>query len=96
MPRYNPRYTPKRDARIRLQPTRLADVSLSKMTRLTEKLNMQFRAEVFNLTNSFFMVQRHFTNNPESPNFGSIIKDAVSSPNSNYPRYIQLAAKLIW
>ncbi|HKA00904.1 MAG TPA: carboxypeptidase-like regulatory domain-containing protein [Candidatus Solibacter sp.] len=96
VPRFNPRYTPYRDARLRLQATRLADVSLNKMTRLTEKLNLQFRAEVFNLTNSFFMVQQHFNSNPESPNFGSIIKAAVSSPNSNYPRYVQLGAKLIW
>ena len=95
-PRYNPRYTPYRDGRIRLQTTKLADVSLNKMTRLTERFNVQFRAEVFNVGNSFFITRAQFNNNAENPNFGSLIKAAVSAPDSNYPRFIQLGTKLIW
>lgn len=96
VPRYNPRYTPYRDPRIRLQTTKMADASLNKMTRLGERYSVQFRAEVFNLTNSFFNTRAQFDNNPESPNFGTLIKAAVSAPDSNYPRQIQLAVKFLW
>ena len=58
--------------------------------------SVQFRAEVFNLPNSFFNTRLQFNNNPESPNFGTLIKAAVSAPESNYPRQVQLALKLIW
>jgi len=59
-------------------------------------MRVQFRAEVFNLLNSFFLVRTQFNNNPENVNFGSIEKAAVSAPNSNYPRQIQLGVKLLW
>jgi len=69
---------------------------LCKDTAITEKVRMQFRAEVFNLLNSFFVVQQMFNTNPENVNFGSIEKAAMSAPNSNYPRQIQLAVKFNW
>ena len=96
VPRYNPRYHPTYEGRIRLQPIRMADVSLNKMTRVSERLSVQFRAECFNVTNSFFVVSQQFNNNPENVQFGSLIKAAVSAPASNYPRQIQLGLKLIW
>jgi len=96
VPRYNPRYTPFRSPNIRLQSTFMVDASLSKDTRLTERTRLQFRAEVFNLLNSFFVVQQMFNMNAENVNFGSIEKAAMSAPNSNYPREVQLALKLIW
>lgn len=46
--------------------------------------------------NSFFLNSRQFNNDPNSPNFGSIIKAEVSAPQSNYPRHIQMAVKFIW
>jgi len=96
VPRYNPRYTPFVSPNIRLQGTFMVDTSLSKDTQITEKVRMQFRAEVFNLLNSFFVVQQMFNTNPENVNFGSIEKAAMSAPNSNYPRQIQLAVKFNW
>jgi len=63
------------------------------------RLRVQFRAEVFNVTNSFFLVNAQFETDPENVNFGSIIKAAPSPPsppNSNYPRQIQLAVKFLW
>lgn len=96
VPRFNPRYHPTYDGRVRLQSVAMADVSLNKTTRLTERLSLQFRAECFNLANSFFVVSQQFNNNPENVQFGSLIKAAVSAPSSNYPRQMQLGFKLLW
>jgi hypothetical protein len=96
VPRFNPRYHPDYDSRVRLQAIRMADVSLNKMTRLTERYSLQFRAECFNVANSFFVVSQQFNNNPENVQFGSLIKASVSAPSSNYPRQLQLGLKLIW
>ncbi len=95
-PRFNPRYTPFRDSRVRYRATQLVDASLNKMTSINERYRVQFRAEVFNLLNSFRIVNQGFNNTADSANFGSLIKDAVSAPNSNWPRQVQLAVKFIW
>jgi hypothetical protein len=60
IPRFNPRYTPFRSPNIRLQGTFMVDASLNKTTQITEKMRVQFRAEVFNLANSFFLVRTQF------------------------------------
>ncbi|MBI2690220.1 MAG: TonB-dependent receptor [Acidobacteria bacterium] len=96
LPNYNPRYTPYYAGNIRLQTIRLMDASLNKMTRLTERVNLQLRFEGFNVLNSFFINSRQFNNDPTNANFGSLIKAEVSAPNSNYPRQVQMAVKLIW
>jgi len=96
VPSYNPRYTPYYDGRVRLQTVRLMDASFSKMMRLSEHYSVQFRLESFNAMNSFFINTRQFNNDPTNANFGSIIKAEVSAPQSNYPRHIQMAVKLIW
>jgi hypothetical protein len=97
VPRYSAaRYLPNRDGRIRLQTTKMADVSFNKMTRVTERTNIQFRAEIFNIANSFYNTRLQFVNNAEDPNFGSVNKSSISAPNSNYPRQIQLAVKFLW
>jgi hypothetical protein len=95
-PRFSARFTPLTDGRLRLQGTRSIDTSLNKTTAINERYRVQFRAEVFNLLNSFFLSNAPFNNNPEDVNFGSVIKASVSAPNSNYPRQVQLAVKLIW
>jgi len=41
-------------------------------------------------------VREQFTNDPQNPNFGTVNKAAISAPNSNYPRQVQLAVKLLW
>ena len=95
-PRYSARYEPDYDGRLRQQGFYLIDASLNKMTNVTERYRVQFRAEVFNAFNSFFVTNQGFANGAGSSNFGSIVKAAVSAPNSNYPRQIQLAMKLLW
>jgi len=92
MPQFNPRYTPFRSPNIRLHGTFVVDASLHKET----SINVQFRAEVFNLMNSFFVVAQQFNNNAENVNFGSLFKAQMSAPNSNYPRQFQLGLKLVW
>jgi hypothetical protein len=91
-----PRLLPDRDPSIRLQTVKMVDFSLTKMTRLTERFSVQFRAECFNLLNSFFDTREQFNNTPDNPNFGTVNKAAISAPNSNYPRQIQMAVKLVW
>jgi hypothetical protein len=96
VPNYNPRYTPYYDPRIRLQTVRMADVSLNKTTQVTERLRVQFRAEAFNIANSFFITSLPFNNTPDNANFGSLYKSTASNQQSNYPRYLQLGVKLLW
>jgi hypothetical protein len=96
VPSYNPRYTPYYDGRVRLQTVHLMDASLNKMTRISERYNVQFRMECFNVMNSFFINTAQFNNDPTNPNFGSINKATVSAPQSNYPRQIQLGLKFLW
>ncbi len=95
-PRYSPRYEPNRESNIRLQGFRLLDLSLNKMTTLSERYRLQFRAEMFNSFNSFFLTNQAFDNTATNTTFGSIIKAGVSAPNSNYPRQAQLGLKLLW
>lgn len=101
VPNYNPRYTPYYDPRLRYQSTRMADVSLNKTTALTERFRVQFRAEAFNIGNSFFVTQgssgtQMINNTADSANFGTLYKSAVSATQSNYPRQLQLGIKLLW
>jgi hypothetical protein len=95
-PRYAPRFTSFRDARIRLQTAPQADVSFIKSTRISERMNLQFRAEAFNITNTYMFHRANFNNDPNSANFGSIIKASVNDDAANFPRQIQLAIKFIW
>jgi hypothetical protein len=98
---YNPRYTPNYDPRVRYQTVRMADVSLNKMTQLTERFRVQFRAEAFNVANSFFVTQgssstQMINNTADNANFGTMYKSAVSATQSNYPRQLQLGIKFLW
>ena len=68
--------------------TRGLDFSLFKNTKVTERFNLQFRAEAFNLTNT--PVFGGPNNNVESPAFGTI------TGQSNGPRTIQLGLKLLF
>lgn len=95
-PRYAPRFTPYRDGRIRQQSMPNIDFSLNKMTRVTEKTHVQFRAEAFNLTDSFRIYNQQFSNNANSSQFGSLIRANVGSFNSSAPRFVQLAVKFMW
>ncbi|MBV9084202.1 MAG: TonB-dependent receptor, partial [Acidobacteriaceae bacterium] len=96
LPRYAPRVTPFRDAHIRLDAEPQFDMSLTKMTRIDEKLSFQFRVEAFNVFNRFWMPLQQFTNDPLSAQFGQIIKGSAAQGNANFPRQIQLGFKAIF
>ena len=64
------------------------DLSLHKNTHLTETLQLQIRAETFNLTNTPVF-------SPPNTSFGSPAFGTVSSV-ANQPRIVQLALKLIY
>jgi hypothetical protein len=95
-PRFAPRFTSFRDGRLRLHTAPTADISLNKMTRITESTSLQFRAEAFNAFNTYVFYNAGFNNNPESANFGSVDPGTAAFGATNYPRYIQLAVKFIW
>ncbi len=103
-PRYAPRLTPNRDGRLRMHTAPQLDVSLNKTTHITERIRVQFRAEAFNVSNTYTYSRGwsagnlggQFINNPENANFGSIIPSTVNFRSTNFPRNIQLAVKVIW
>jgi hypothetical protein len=96
LPQYAPRETSNYDGRSRLHAVPQADMSLNKLTRITEKTAIQFRAEAFNVFNTFYFPLQQFNNNAENANFGQLIKETVAQGNANFPRQIQLAVKFIF
>ncbi len=96
LPRFSPRLTPYYDGRLRLHAVPTSDMSINKLTRITEKTSIQFRAEVFNVFNTYYFYAANFNNNPESATFGSLDKASVATGSANYPRYVQLGIKFIW
>lgn len=69
------------------------DFSVLKVTRLREQLNLQFRAEIFNLLNRANFNQPNaivFTPSGVSPTAGVIASTSTTS------RQIQFGLKLLW
>ena len=64
------------------------DFSVVKNTKLHERFGLQFRAEFFNLTNTARFA-------PPNTSFGSAAFGQVSA-QSNQPRVVQFALKLIY
>jgi hypothetical protein len=96
LPPYAPSMTPTYDGRLRLRSRPTADFSLTKMTVITERMSAQFRAEVFNVTNTFNFWNLGFNNNPQSSSFGTLQPASASYAQGNYPRQIQLGVKFIF
>ena len=96
LPRFAPRATPNRDGRLRRHTIPQADMSVSKLTKITEKTSVQFRAEAFNVFNSYNMYGADFNSNPESSDFGTLTKATVGSGSSTWSRQVQLAVKFIF
>jgi hypothetical protein len=100
MPRYAPaRQSTRYIANLRGNSRPFIDSSLIKKTRVTERIDLHFRLEVFNLTNS--PLRAGFVNDPESANFGVALRN--DSNNSSMgagalgaQRNIQLGIKLLW
>ena len=93
---FAPRYTSFRSSTLRLHSPPTADLSFNKTTKIREGMSLQFRVEMFNFANTFSYRVRHFTNNPDDANFGSIIPRNAGNTETAFPRHIQLAAKFIF
>jgi hypothetical protein len=74
-------------------PYRRLDISLFKRFSVTERLNTEFRAEVFNITNTANFANPTTLNFQDTASFGQITSTR-DSPND--PREIQFALKLYW
>ena len=79
-------------AAIRAPGTNQLDMNLAKMFKLAEHVNLQTRMEVTNVLNhpTFYW---DVSNSPEAWDFGTVDK---SWGQSNNPRYVQIAVKLLW
>jgi hypothetical protein len=99
MPSYAPDMGPDRDGRLRSRPRANVDFSLNKTTEITERFRLQFRGEVFNLTNT--PLRPSIDMNPASTNFGLAYRTNSSNASSGAgatgaPRTIQLGLKLLF
>jgi hypothetical protein len=95
-PRYAPRFTPSRDPRLRLHSPPTADISFNKTTAIKERMRIQFRAEAFNITNTYWFGRQQFNSTATSSAFGTLNKASIAFTNTNQPRYVQLAVKFLW
>jgi hypothetical protein len=93
---YAPRIAPLHFANLRLHAVPQVDMSVNKTTIIKERMSVQFRAEAFNIMNTFYFPIQQFTNNPDDSNFGTIIKGTTAQGNANFPRQVQLAVKFIF
>jgi hypothetical protein len=95
LPSYAPRSTPFRSGQIRKHHAFTLDSSINKTTYITERLKVQFRAEVFNLFNHNYYGRDGFNTDPNSVNFGTMFPSTASNQNI-FPRQIQLGFKAFW
>jgi len=95
-PQFAPRFTSFRDRSLRLQAVPTADLSFAKVTKLTERIGLQLRFEMFNFTNTYSHGVQHFNNDINNANFGSLFPREAGNTEVGYPRHIQLAAKIIF
>ncbi len=92
---YAPRNTPYRSGQIRKHHAFTMDASINKMTNITERLKLQFRAEAFNVMNHNYYGRDVFNKDPNNPNFGTVFPGTVSTQNM-LPRQIQIGFKVLW
>ena len=57
---------------------------------------IQFRAEAFNLTNTYWFGRQQFNSTATSSAFGTMNKASLAFTNTNQPRYVQLGVKFLW
>jgi hypothetical protein len=78
---------------VRIPSDQQFDSNLSKNFAIYNDLKAQFRLEAFNVFNHPLW-QTGYDGNPQHATFGTIVKS--SSGQSNLPRQVQLALKLMW
>jgi hypothetical protein len=93
-PPFSGRTTVMRDGSIRLPGSRQLDIGVARILRLHGRTRLQLRAEVFNVLNEPMYDERQYVSDVFSSDFGRVNRNAT--PQSNFPRHIQLAAKLLF
>jgi hypothetical protein len=93
-PPFAARTTALRSADIRLPGFRQLDLGLARTIRIAGSARLQVRAELFNVFNEAMYDERQYVNDPGNAAFGTINKGVV--PQSNFPRQLQLAVKLLF
>jgi len=93
LPLYAPNAEPSYSGQIRTMSSPNLDASLNKSIRITERTNIQFRAEAFNATNTFNFYQQQPNASLTSSSFGTVVPANVSSGRSSAPRYFQFSLK---
>ncbi|HKX29769.1 MAG TPA: hypothetical protein VJ302_18915, partial [Blastocatellia bacterium] len=93
---YAPRVTSYRHPSLRLYSPPTADLSFNKMTKITERVRMQLRVEMFNFTNTYSYRVQQFNGNTDDRNFGSLFPRSAGDTEVAYPRHIQVAMKFIF
>jgi hypothetical protein len=88
-PQYSLRTNADRFSTIRNPTAPQLHASIEKTFWMTEKFSLQFRGEAFNLTNT--AVAGPPNTDFKSPQFGQL-----PLAQTNFPRYIQIAAKLVF
>ncbi|HVJ06782.1 MAG TPA: TonB-dependent receptor [Acidisarcina sp.] len=81
------------DTGIRVPNNHQFDANLSKNFAIVENIKLQFRLEAFNVLNHPLW-QENYTGSANDPNFGTIQRGSWGQ--SNLPRQMQLALKLMW
>jgi hypothetical protein len=93
-PSFTERTIPLRDSHIRRPHFHQFDMNFAKNNRITERIKLQLRVELYNVFNTPMYDERNYVNDPFNTQFGQINKD--STRQSNFPRFIQLAAKIVF
>lgn len=93
-PPFGERTTMNFDDAIRRPSFRQLDLILAKTTRLSDRLKLQLRVEAFNVTNTPMYDEVQYNRDFTSADFGTINK--LTTRQSNNPRQVQLAAKLLF
>jgi hypothetical protein len=96
-----PKYAPDnllsyRNSAFHNPPLWQVDMSVNKITRITERVSLQFRAEAQNVFNHYNFYGANANTTPTDPNFGTINKNTVADTSSTLPRQVQLGMKFIW
>jgi hypothetical protein len=88
-PQYSLRTNADRFSNIRNPTAPLLNASIEKTFWMTEKYALQFRGESFNVANTPIM-------GPPNTDFKNVRFGQLPLAQSNFPRYVQLAAKIIF
>ncbi len=96
LPPYAPTEVPARTDAIRLQTKPVPDMSLDKNFMITERMKFQFRAEWFNIFNSYSLYSTSWNSTLTSSNFGQITPGTAGQTAASTPRYLQLGFKFIF